>query len=264
MIFAGKVLKDEETVEFYKLNDGNTIHLVRGGVKKAAPPSSTSPATSATTPAATTPAAPVPNMFGANTASGLPPLSSFTGGPGAMPQMPDMMNNPMFAQMMSQMMANPQMLDMVIQSNPQLAGLITPEMRAQMASPEFQQLVSNPQMLQQMMQMQQMMGGMGGMGGMGAGFNPLANMYGQQVPQQQNPTSNPFLQAMMNNPALAGMGAPNTGSTPAQPPEELYATQLQQLRDMGFYSPQENIRALQMTGGNVEGAVEWLFRFVSF
>ena len=103
--------------------------------------------------------------------------------------------------------------------------------------------------MQQMLQMQSMMGGanpmanmganpmanpfasMGGMGGIGAGMNPLANMYGQSIPTP----------------------------TPTQPPEEVYATQLQQLREMGFFSQQENIRALQSSRGNVEAAVEILF-----
>ncbi|KAJ3373023.1 hypothetical protein HDU91_001176 [Kappamyces sp. JEL0680] len=257
LIFAGKVLKDEDTLETYKLKDGNTIHLVRGNKpKQAAPASSAAPAPAAAPASSPAPAAqqPVPNMFG--TPSGMPPLNAFTGGPGfgfpqgmpgmgqgAAPGMGDMgsmMNNPMFSTMMSQMLSNPQMLDMAIQSNPHLAAAITPEVRAQMQSPEFRQMMSNPQVIQQMMQMQQMMGGMGGMG---AGFNPLANMYGQGGIPGTSP----------------GTGSPATPAAPSQPPEELYSTQLAQLRDMGFFSQQENIRALQLTGGNVEAAVEWLF-----
>jgi len=42
------------------------------------------------------------------------------------------------------------------------------------------------------------------------------------------------------------------------PPEELYATQLTQLQEMGFYDTQENIRALSATAGNVHAAVERL------
>jgi ubiquilin len=179
---------------------------------------------------------------------GMPPMMNAAGNPfGADPLA--MMNNPMFAQMMSQMMSNPQMLDQVIGTNPQLASMITPDIRQQMQSPEFLQLMSNPQMIQQMLQMT------GGMGGMGAGMNPLANIYGQMPPVNSN--SMPF-----NPAAIAGMfgGQPAAApTTPAVPPEQLYQTQLAQLQDMGFYSPQENIRALQMTGGNVEAAVEWLF-----
>lgn len=42
------------------------------------------------------------------------------------------------------------------------------------------------------------------------------------------------------------------------PPEELYATQLTQLQEMGFFDTQENIRALRATSGNVHAAVERL------
>ena len=42
------------------------------------------------------------------------------------------------------------------------------------------------------------------------------------------------------------------------PPEELYATQLAQLQEMGFFDTQENIRALWATAGNVHAAVERL------
>ena len=66
----------------------------------------------------------------------------------------------------------------------------------------------------------------------------------------------PGLQGLM---AMLGGGA---GGVPAPPPvdnpEEAYAQQLQQLRDMGFFDQSENIRALQATGGNVNAAVERL------
>jgi ubiquilin len=43
-----------------------------------------------------------------------------------------------------------------------------------------------------------------------------------------------------------------------EPPEQLYATQLSQLQEMGFFDTQENIRALIATSGNVHAAVERL------
>lgn len=44
----------------------------------------------------------------------------------------------------------------------------------------------------------------------------------------------------------------------AVPPEQLYATQLSQLQEMGFFDTQENIRALSSTSGNVNAAIERL------
>ena len=58
-----------------------------------------------------------------------------------------------------------------------------------------------------------------------------------------------------------GMGA-TLGSlgvrTPPADPEAAFASQLQQLQDMGFFDRDANIRALVATGGNVHAAVERL------
>ncbi|KAL7229045.1 hypothetical protein ACSBR2_007694 [Camellia fascicularis] len=55
-----------------------------------------------------------------------------------------------------------------------------------------------------------------------------------------------------------GAGGLNLPNTLDVPPEELYATQLSQLQEMGFFDTQENIRALRATSGNVHAAVERL------
>ena len=52
----------------------------------------------------------------------------------------------------------------------------------------------------------------------------------------------------------AGFGAPAAVADP----ETAYASQLQQLQDMGFFDRQTNIQALQATGGNVNAAVDRL------
>ncbi|KAK6387357.1 hypothetical protein LTS17_000625 [Exophiala oligosperma] len=62
---------------------------------------------------------------------------------------------------------------------------------------------------------------------------------------------------------LLGGGGLGGGGGPAsppdnRPPEERYATQLQQLNDMGFYDFDRNIQALRRTGGSVNGAIEYL------
>ena len=56
--------------------------------------------------------------------------------------------------------------------------------------------------------------------------------------------------------AGGGLGVPLPA--PVGNPAEAFVTQLQQLQDMGFFDEQENIRALQATGGNVNAAVERL------
>lgn len=84
-------------------------------------------------------------------------------------------------------------------------------------------------------------GGLGGAGmGGGAGLGGMGGLSG-----------------LLNAGAAAGGALP-----PVANPEETYAPQLQQLRDMGFGNHQENIRALQATGGNVNAAVERLLSSV--
>ncbi|KAL7104122.1 hypothetical protein ACP275_08G224300 [Erythranthe tilingii] len=54
--------------------------------------------------------------------------------------------------------------------------------------------------------------------------------------------------------------SPTTQKSSPVPSEELYATQLSQLREMGFVDTQENIRALIAAAGNVNAAVDRLLR----
>ncbi|KAF9084424.1 hypothetical protein BGX27_003810, partial [Mortierella sp. AM989] len=51
LIYSGRVLKDADTLETYKIAEGHTVHMVRG----AAPPGSASASTPAATAAASTP-----------------------------------------------------------------------------------------------------------------------------------------------------------------------------------------------------------------
>jgi ubiquilin len=104
-------------------------------------------------------------------------------------------------------------------------------------SPPPNPFQNNP-FLQDPASMAALMQAMGGAGGGGAGREPntntmqnLMNMFGGAAPQ---PTDN-------------------------RPPEERYATQLRQLNEMGFYEFERNIQALTRSGGDVNGALEWLF-----
>ncbi|KAJ3243071.1 hypothetical protein HDU78_000846 [Chytriomyces hyalinus] len=297
VIFAGRVLKDEDAVSVYKICEGSTVHLVRSNAKAAASPSTpaasavpASPVASTPAPAASTPDAaanplagnPFAALLGAgagagaaggaagNAFGGFPgagfPGAGFPGGagvPGA--GMDAMMNNPQMAAAMSAMMSNPQFMDMMIASNPQLANM-PPEMRQFMQSDAFRRIMADPNTMRQMMQMAPIMGG---------GMNPFApaNMAGGANPYAgagaapMNPTGagsfDPaLLQMLMGGGAGAG-GLGGFGGQPLAPPpanpEEAYQVQLRQLQDMGFYDASENIRALTATRGNVEAAVEWLF-----
>lgn len=407
LIYSGKVLKDAETLETYKVKEGNTIHLVR----TAASNERQNPTSQAAAPTSTTTANPaasaVPQNFAAGTGNdplagltgaryagfhGLPSLESL-----AHPPSPDEMlrrlQDPNFAQQMNEALQNPQLIDMMINQNPQLRAM-GPQARQMLQSERFRNMMTNPEHMRAMIEMQRAMGQdpFGGLGGGQEAFpmpgattttdqqhqtqgqnpstgqqqnqqNPFANMFGgngggmnpfmfmppppqgmdrstnaapgsqpanpfaalfnpamgqQQAPSSQpgatgttgttetagaagadantttntdanaqanpfgNMFNNPMLQQMLNNPEamrrameslqaigmnpfemLGGAGAGGAFGAPApadnRPPEERYATQLGQLNEMGFYNFDQNIQALTRSGGDVNGALEWLF-----
>lgn len=57
---------------------------------------------------------------------------------------------------------------------------------------------------------------------------------------------------------LGGGGGGGMAPAPPDDPGTAYASQLQQLQEMGFYDRDANIRHLLATGGNVNAAVERL------
>ena len=122
--------------------------------------------------------------------------------------MNQMMQDPNFAQYMSTMLQNPQVLESMISMNPQLAAM-GPEVRQMLQSPQFQQMISNPEMLRQVAQMSQQMGGMGGMGMGGMGGMGGGNMYNPWgTPAPATPTT----PASTTTPPTSGAAA-----TPATP-----------------------------------------------
>lgn len=78
----------------------------------------------------------------------------------------------------------------------------------------------------------------------------------------QGGASNPLgmTPEMMQNFMQNFMGGAAEPAAPAdtRPPEERYAEQLSQLNEMGFYDFDQNVAALRRSGGNVQGAVNFL------
>lgn len=177
LIYSGKILKDPETVESYKIQDGHSIHLVKSGLHKAETPASSTPAAAAS--ATTAASATAPSMAAGQT-GGFNPLNDLTsaryagylnmpsasmfgpdGGVNNVPNQDEilhMMENPVVQSQMNEMLSNPQMLDFMIQSNPQLQAL-GPQAREMLQSPMFRQMMTNPDMIRQSMQFANMMNG---------------------------------------------------------------------------------------------------------
>ncbi|KAG0671167.1 hypothetical protein C6P45_001180 [Maudiozyma exigua] len=201
LIYSGKILKDPETVESYKIQDGHSIHLVKSGLRKNNNNSQTSSNTG-------TPAAAVPSNIAAGQTGGFNPLNDLTsaryagylnmpsadmfgpdGGMNNVPNQDDMirmMENPMVQSQMNEMLSNPQMIDFMIQSNPQLQAM-GPQARQMLQSPMFRQMLTNPEMMRQSMQFANMMNG--GQGQDPANSFPAPGETGEDV-ATENTTQN--------------------------------------------------------------------------
>merc|ERR1719470_765904 len=153
-----------------------------------------------------------------------------------------------------------------------------PQMLQQMQNPSVQQLMGNPEALQAIMQIQQGMDRLRQTApdvfhSMGLPSMP-PSMVPPVVPGAATPSSPP---ASTTTPSTTaeGQAAPAVNpdqfsqfmtqmmgqmraGNPEQPPEERFASQLDQLASMGFVDRQANIQALIATMGDVNAAVERL------
>ena len=137
----------------------------QGGDADATQPSSplqnpwASPATAGTPPSPGGAPAPAPAPApGAGAA--FPPLGALgaLGAGGLQPnpqQLQSMLSNPGMQAVMQQMLSNPQMMEQIIASNPMLSG--NPQVASMLRNPEFMQAMADPANMQAMMQMQQSM-----------------------------------------------------------------------------------------------------------
>ncbi|KAF5754672.1 putative Ubiquitin-like domain, Heat shock chaperonin-binding, UBA-like superfamily, ubiquilin [Helianthus annuus] len=221
---------------------------------------------SETTPGSAAPNSnPLPNPWGGTTggaqtnAGTRAPNVSGLGGPGlpgldrptGMPDMSQLMQNPAISQMMQSLLSNPQYMEQVVSQNPQLRAMFdaNPQLREMMQNPEVLRQLTSPQMMQQMMSLQQLL--------------PQLNQQQSALDPTQTGAAtgaqnNMGLDLLMNMFGGLGAGGLAVPNVPDVPPEQLYATQLSQLQEMGFFDTQENIRALRATAGNVHAAVERL------
>ncbi|TVU48490.1 hypothetical protein EJB05_08128 [Eragrostis curvula] len=155
------------------------------------------------------------------------------------------LQNPTMMQMMQNIMSNPQSMNQLLNINPNT------QLREMFQNPEFLRQLASPETLQQLISLQRSLG-------------PLMSQLSQQQSGQEgtqggagagNVNLNTLMSLFSGLGAGGDLGVPNVSNVP---PEELYATQLAQLQEMGFFDTQENLRALVATAGNVHAAVERL------
>ncbi|XP_025770958.1 ubiquilin-4 [Puma concolor] len=212
LIFAGKILKDGDTLNQHGIKDGLTVHLVIKTPQKAPDPAATT-ASSPSTPdpasaPSTTPASPAapaqPSTSGSATSdagSGSRRSTGFGGllGLGSLglgsanfmelqQQMqrqlmsnPEMLSQIMENPLVQDMMSNPDLMRHMIMANPQMQQLMerNPEISHMLNNPELMrqtmELARNPAMMQEMMRNQDR--ALSNLESIPGGYNALRRMY---------------------------------------------------------------------------------------
>jgi len=165
LIFAGKIIKDHETVDTHNIKDGMTVHLV---IKSGAGAAGNRPAAGSGSGTAASgsgsssdaprppPADPSTTPFGLGGIGGLPGMANMGMGSANFMEMqqqvqegmrnnPDMMRQIMDSPLTQSLMSNPEIMRNLIQSNPQMRQLMD-------RNPEINHMLNNPDILRQTME----------------------------------------------------------------------------------------------------------------
>ncbi|KAI8536836.1 hypothetical protein RHMOL_Rhmol10G0287100 [Rhododendron molle] len=163
------------------------------------------------------------------------------------------MQNPAVSQMMQSLLSNPQYMEQVLGLNPQMRNMVdsNSQLREMMQNPDFIRQLTSPETMQQLLTLRQTLMPL-------LGQQPSTRESGQTVGGTAGSLDPMGLEMLMNMFGGLGTGSPTVATRSDVPPEELYATQLSQLQEMGFFDTRENIQALMATSGNVHAAVERL------
>ncbi|XP_019751544.1 ubiquilin-4 isoform X2 [Hippocampus comes] len=246
LIFAGKILKDGDSLSQHGIKDGLTVHLVIKTAQKASDGGSTSTSSSTSTPAGSAGApnaGTAPSSTAGSTAgstpvptqtpgllSGFGDLSTLAGlGMGSANFMElqqqmqrQLMSNPeMLSQLMENplvqnMMSNPDLMRQMMVSNPQMQQLMerNPEISHMLNNPELMrqtmELARNPAMMQEMMRNQDR--ALSNLESIPGGYNALRRMY----TDIQEPMFSAAREQFGNNPFSALGGGSESGVQPSR------------------------------------------------
>lgn len=210
------------------------------------------------------------------TPGAMPDMGAMFPGMGSMDstQLGQMMENPMMQRMMELLASDPAMVDAMVNSSPQLQALAqsNPQMAAMLRNPEVMRTLFNTDVMRGLFQLRNSMNAGNPATGATAGATPATRTAETAAPptgtapRPAAADAPPQMQgmggllAMMN--ALNGLGG--GGGAQAAPQaemsteqlEQMYGTQLQQLREMGFLDTNMCLQALRRSNGNVAVAVE--------
>ncbi|KAL3865889.1 hypothetical protein ACJMK2_043237 [Sinanodonta woodiana] len=230
LIFAGKILKDADTLKQHGIKDGLTVHLV---IKSANKAHDNSAASSTSTSPQTTQQPPNINAtpFGLGALGGLPGMGGLGMGSANFMEMqqrmqreimtnPELLRQTMENPFVQQMMSNPDIMRQLMMSNPQMRELMerNPEITHMLNNPELMrqtlELARNPAMLQELMRSQDR--AMSNLESLPGGFNALQRMY-RDI---QEPMLNAAQEGFSSNPFSSLVGSGGSGSNQAQQGQE--------------------------------------------
>jgi len=212
LIFAGKIMKDQETLASHNVKDGMTVHLVikQGGAAApaaAAPSPTPAPAPPTSGNSGVPPPDPAQSPFGLGGFGGIPGMGNLGMGSANFMEMqqrmqrelmsnPDTLRQVLDNPVTQSLMSNPDVIRQMLESNPQMQEVME-------RNPEIRQMLNNPEVLRQMMEIAR---------------NPsrLQEMTRTMDRQMQNLESMPGGQAILQRmyrdvqePVLNAMGGPN-------------------------------------------------------
>lgn len=214
LIFAGKILKDNDTLKTHNIKDGLTVHLVvKAPPREDADGGQRAPADIGATP------------FGLNQLGGLAGLESLGVGPGTFMDLqsrmqselmgnPDLMRTVLDNPLVQQMMNNPETMRALITSNPQMQELMqrNPEISHMLNNPELlrqtMELARNPAMLQELMRSHDR--AISNLESVPGGYSALQRIY-RDI---QEPILNATTESSRN--LYASTGGTGTGENPQQ------------------------------------------------
>ncbi|KAE8282039.1 Ubiquilin-4 Ataxin-1 interacting ubiquitin-like protein [Larimichthys crocea] len=245
LIFAGKILKDGDSLSQHGIKDGLTVHLVIKTAHKAGDGGSTSASSSTSTQAGNTstsspgtippptagstgPAAPptqTPNILtGFGDLAGLAGLGMGSANFMELQQQmqrqlmsnPEMLSQIMENPLVQNMMSNPDLMRQMIMANPQMQQLMerNPEISHMLNNPELMrqtmELARNPAMMQEMMRNQDR--ALSNLESIPGGYNALRRMY----TDIQEPMFSAAREQFGSNPFSALGGTSDSGVQPSR------------------------------------------------
>uniref|UniRef100_UPI00398F04CC ubiquilin-1-like isoform X2 n=1 Tax=Pristiophorus japonicus TaxID=55135 RepID=UPI00398F04CC len=227
LIFAGKILKDPDTLAQHGIQDGLTVHLViktqnRPPEQQRQPDAQSNPTTSA--PSSSTASTTTNSLGGLGGLAGLSSLglnsSNFMELQSQMQRQlmsnPEMMSQIMENPFVQNMLSNPDMMRQLIVTNPQMQQLIqrNPEISHMLNNPDIMrqtlELARNPAMMQEMMRNQDR--ALSNLESIPGGYNALRRMY----TDIQEPMLNAAQEQFGGNPFASLVNSPDADNEPSR------------------------------------------------